>query len=155
MPNATYRLNITGLVNNTASYTYDEVLSSFQKYQKVVTLHCVEGWSVKILWEGFLVKDLLHAAGIDNRTQVVIFRAYDGYSISFPLDYLLNNDILIAYIMNGVTLPPERGYPFELVAESKLGYKWIKWITEIELSDNVNYTGYWESRGYPNNADIP
>jgi len=153
--NATYRLTITGLVNTTASYTYDEVLSSFQKYQKVVTLHCVEGWSAKILWEGFLVKDLLQAAGIDNRTQVVIFRAYDGYSTSLPLDYLLNNDIIIAYKMNGVVLPPERGYPFELVAESKWGYKWIKWITEIELSDNVDYKGYWESRGYPNTADTP
>jgi DMSO/TMAO reductase YedYZ molybdopterin-dependent catalytic subunit len=155
VPNATYRLTITGLVNTAKNYTYNEVLDSFQKYQKVVTLHCVEGWSAKILWEGFLVKDLLHAAGIDNKTQVVIFHAYDGYSTSLPLDYLLNNDILIAYKMNGVVLPPERGYPFELVAESKWGYKWIKWITEIELSDNADYRGYWESRGYPNNADIP
>lgn len=102
VPNASYRLAITGLVNNTVSYTYDEVLNSFQKYQKVVTLHCVEGWSAKILWEGFLVKDLLQTAGIDNRTQVVIFHAYDGYTTSLPLHYLLNNDILIAYKMNGV-----------------------------------------------------
>jgi DMSO/TMAO reductase YedYZ molybdopterin-dependent catalytic subunit len=155
VPNASYRLVITGLVNNSVSYTYDEVLNGFQKYQKVVTLHCVEGWSAKILWEGFLLRDLLQVAGIDNRTHVVIFRAYDGYSTSLPLDYLLDNDILIAYKMNGVVLPPERGYPFELVAESKWGYKWIKWITEIELSDDVDYRGYWESRGYPNNADIP
>ena len=153
--NATYQLAITGLVNNTLSYTYDEVLNGFQKYQKVVTIHCVEGWSAKILWEGFLVKDLLQTAGIDNRTRVVIFHAYDGYTTSLPLDYLLDKDILIAYKMNGLTLPPERGYPFELVAESKLGYKWIKWITEIELSDDVDYTGFWESRGYPNTADIP
>ncbi|HLE75529.1 MAG TPA: molybdopterin-dependent oxidoreductase [Candidatus Bathyarchaeia archaeon] len=152
---STYRLTIKGLVNKTVEYTYDDVVNKFQKYQKVVTLHCVEGWSVKILWEGFLVKDLLQEAGIDNRTQVVIFRAYDGYSTSLPLDYLLSREILIAYKMNDVILPPERGFPFQLVAESKYGYKWIKWITEIELSDNVNYTGYWESRGYPNNADIP
>ena len=155
IPNETYRLTITGLVNNITSYTYNEVINSFQNYQKVVTLHCVEGWSVKILWEGFLVKDLLQASGIDNRSQAVIFRAYDGYTTSLPLEYILNNDILMAYKMNGVVLPPERGFPFELVAESKWGYKWIKWITEIELSDNVDYKGYWESRGYPNNADIP
>lgn len=153
--NATYRLTITGLVNKTVEYTYAEIISRFQKYKKVVTLYCVEGWSVKILWEGFLVKDLLQEAGIDPRTQVVIFRAYDGYSTSLPLDYLLSKDILMAYKMNDVVLPPERGFPFQLVAESKYGYKWIKWITEIELSDNVNYTGYWESRGYPNDADLP
>ena len=152
---STYRIAITGLVNNKTSYTYNDVLTSFQTYQKVVTLHCVEGWSVKILWEGFLVKDLLQAAGIDNSSQVVIFRAHDGYSTSLSLDYIMNNEILMAYKMNGVVLPPERGFPFELVAESKWGYKWIKWITEIELSDNVDYKGYWESRGYQNNADIP
>jgi len=152
---STYRLTITGLVNKTVEYTYDDVINGFQKYQKAVTLHCVEGWSVKILWEGFLVKDLLEEAGIDPKTQVVIFRAYDGYSTSLPLDYLVSQDILIAYKMNGVTLPPERGFPFQLVAESKYGYKWIKWITEIELSDDVNYKGFWESRGWPNDADLP
>ena len=104
---------------------------------------------------GLVNNTLLQTAGIDNRTRVVIFHAYDGYTTSLPLDYLLDKDILIAYKMNGLTLPPERGYPFELVAESKLGYKWIKWITEIELSDDVDYTGFWESRGYPNTADIP
>jgi len=152
---STYRLTITGLVNQTLEYSYDDVINGFQKYQKVITLHCVEGWSVKILWEGFLLKDLLNEAEIDPQTQVVIFYAYDGYSTSLPLNYILDNDILIAYKMNGLTLPPERGFPFQLVAESKYGYKWIKWITEIELSDNVNYKGFWESRGYPNDADLP
>jgi DMSO/TMAO reductase YedYZ molybdopterin-dependent catalytic subunit len=152
---STYRLTITGLVNKTVEYTYDDVINGFQKYQKVITLHCVEGWSVKILWEGFLLKDLLNEAEIDPQTQVVIFYAYDGYSTSLPLDFLLNNDILIAYKMNGLVLPPERGFPFQLVAESKYGYKWIKWITEIELSDDVDYRGYWERRGFSNDADIP
>ena len=152
--NATYRLRITGLVNKTLEYTYDEIISKFQKYQKVVTLYCVEGWQVTILWEGFLVKDLLQEAGIDNKTQVVIFYAYDGYSTSLPLDYLMSKDILIAYKMNGLVLPSERGFPFQLVAESKYGYKWIKWITQIELSDNEAYKGYWESRGFPNDADL-
>ncbi len=152
---STYRLTITGLVNKTVEYTYDDVINGFQKYQKVITLHCVEGWSVKILWEGFLLKDLLNEAEIDPQAVVVIFYAYDGYSTSLPLDYILDNDILIAYKMNGVVLPPERGFPFQLVAESKYGYKWIKWITEIELSDNVNYKGFWESRGFSNDADLP
>src|SRR3972149_7689022 len=151
---STYRLTIKGLVNKTVEYTYDDVVNKFQKYQKVVTLHCVEGWSVKILWEGFLLKDLLNEAGIDPKAVAVIFYAYDGYSTSHPLDYILNNDILIAYKMNGLVLPPERGFPFQLVAESKYGYKWIKWITQIELSDNEAYKGYWESRGYPNDADL-
>jgi cytoskeletal protein RodZ len=45
-----YHLTITGLVNETMEYTYDEVINGFQKYRKVVTLFCVEGWTAKILW---------------------------------------------------------------------------------------------------------
>ncbi len=153
--NESYRLVVTGLVGNEIEYTYDDVIANHQLFEKVVTLHCVEGWEVTILWEGFLVKDLIEAAGVDSGDKVVIFYAYDGYSTSLPLDYIINNDILMAYKMNGVVLPPERGFPFQLVAESKYGYKWIKWITEIRLSDNVDYRGYWESRGFSNDADLP
>jgi DMSO/TMAO reductase YedYZ molybdopterin-dependent catalytic subunit len=151
---SSYRLVISGLVNKTVEYTYDQVISEFQKYQKVVTLYCVEGWNATILWEGFLVTDLLQQAGVNSSAVGVIFYASDGYSTELPLDYITNNHIIIAYKMNGLTLPPERGFPFELVAESQYGYKWIKWITRIELTDNPDYLGYWESRGYPNNATL-
>ncbi len=149
-----YRLKITGLVTNPKTYTYDEVVNNYQNYEKVVTLGCVEGWSVTILWKGLLVRDLLAEADPLQDAKVVIFYAYDGYNTSLPVDYIINNDILIAYAMNGVTLPPERGFPFQLVAENKWGYKWIKWITEIELSDDVDYKGFWERRGYSNSADL-
>jgi len=149
-----YSLGITGLVTNSTSYTYDEVLNRHQTYKKVVTLDCVEGWSVTILWEGVLVRDLLAEAGPLANAEIVIFHAYDGYTTSLPIDYIMDNDILMAYKMNDVVLPPERGFPFQLVAESKWGYKWIKWITELELSDDASYRGYWESRGYSNSADL-
>jgi len=153
--NESYRLIITGLVDSEKVYTYADVIDSYQHYEKVVTLYCVEGWDVTILWEGVLLKELLDEVGVMPTATVVIFYACDGYSTSLPLDYIVSNDILMAYKMNGITLPPERGFPFQLVAESKLGYKWIKWITAIELSDNEDYRGYWESRGFSNEADIP
>jgi len=152
--NETYRLTITGLVNNELEYTYNEVLYNYPSFKKVVTLRCVEGWSVTILWEGIRLKDLIADAEVNPEATTVIFYAYDGYSTSMPLDYIIDNNIMMAYEMNNVTLPPERGYPFQLVAESKWGYKWIKWITAIELSDNEDYRGFWESRGYPNDADL-
>ena len=149
-----YRLKISGLVDNPKEYSYDEVIDNHQSYEKVVKLDCVEGWSVVVLWQGLLVKDLLAEAKVKPEAKVIIFHAYDGYTTALPIDYIMNNDILMAYKMNGVTLPPERGFPFELVAESKWGYKWEKWVTQIELSDDVNYRGYWESRGYSNSADL-
>ncbi len=149
-----YTLVVRGLVNKELEYTYDAVIDDNQHFKKVVTLNCVEGWSVTILWEGVLVGDVIEEAGVDPAANTVIFYAYDGYSTSVPLDYIIDNNIMIAYKMNNVTLPPERGFPFQLVAESKYGYKWIKWITEIEVSDNPDYLGYWERRGYPNDADL-
>ncbi len=149
-----YRLKITGMVSNPKSYTYDEVINNLKHYEKVVTLDCVEGWSVTILWEGVLVRDLLGEANPLPNAKVIIFHAYDEYTTSLLLEYIMNNNIIIGHKMNGVTIPPERGFPFELVAESKWGYKWIKWITEIELSDDENYRGFWESRGYSNSASL-
>ena len=152
---STYRLTVNGLVSNPKEYTYDQVVNGFQNYEKVVTLYCVQGWNAKILWQGVLVRDLLNQSGVDPNATVVIFHATDGYTTAMPLSYFYDHDILMAYKMNGLAIPPEKGFPFELVAESKYGYKWIKWINQIELSDNANYLGYWESRGYSNGADIP
>ena len=149
-----YRLTVTGLTNTTDVYTYQDILARFPHYTRVVTLFCVEGWDVTILWEGVLVRDLIRKAGIDPRANTVIFTAHDGYTTSFPLDYLMNHDILMAYRMNNVTLPAERGYPFQLVAQDKWGYKWIKWIEKIQVSDDPNYQGYWEQRGYSNTGEL-
>ena len=149
-----YRLTVTGLTKNTRVWSYDEVLSGFPRYSKVTTLHCVEGWDATILWEGVLVRDIIAGAGADPRANTVIFTAHDGYTTSFPLGYVMDNDIIMAYKMNNVTLPAERGYPFQLVAEDKWGYKWIKWIEKIELTDDPTYRGYWELRGYSNNGSL-
>jgi DMSO/TMAO reductase YedYZ molybdopterin-dependent catalytic subunit len=150
----TYCLSVIGLVDRPLQLTYGDVVNNHRQYQKVVSILCVEGWQATILWEGVLLKDLLQEAGANMSASVVIFRASDGYSTALPLSYIVNNNILLAYKMNNLTIPPERGFPFQLVAESQFGYKWIKWVTQIEVSDNVNYLGYWESRGYPNNATI-
>ncbi len=148
-----YKLEITGLISAPIEYSYNDILE-LPSYQKVVTLDCVEGWSVKALWEGVLVKDILKNVTVRPEAKTVIFYAADGYSTSFPLDYILNNDIIMADKLNGVSLPPERGFPFQLVAEQKWGYKWIKWITKIELSSDINYKGFWESRGYNNDGSL-
>jgi DMSO/TMAO reductase YedYZ molybdopterin-dependent catalytic subunit len=148
----TYRLKVSGLVNTPLELTYDQVLGH-DHVTKVVTLHCVEGWDATILWEGVRIEDILAAAGVRDGAPVVIFHAVDGYTSSLPLAFVQANDILLAFKMNGLTLPAELGYPFQVVAESKWGYKWVKWVDGIELSSDTSYRGYWESRGYDNNGD--
>ena len=151
--NETYLLKVRGLVDNPGNYTYSEVLN-YDHVKKVVTIYCVEGWDVKILWEGIRLMDILNDADIQPEANTIIFHAYDGYTTSLSIDFIQEKNLILAYKMNEAILPPERGFPFQLVAEDKWGYQWIKWITEIEVSDDAEYEGYWESRGYANNADL-
>ncbi len=148
-----YRLRVGGLVAKPAEYTYDEVLA-MPAEKRIVTLHCVEGWDVKALWEGVPLKDLLGRAEVKPEAETVIFKCYDGYSTSVPLKDLAARDMLLAFKINGLTLPAERGYPFTLLAVDKWGYKSARWVTAIELSNDPNYRGYWEKRGYNVNGDV-
>jgi len=149
---ATYRLTVDGLVQQTASYTYQE-LTGFDRLAKLVTIHCVEGWSVRALWEGIPLRLLLERAGPLDDATTVILHATDGYTTSLPLETVLDRDLIIADRINGIVLPPANGFPFQLVAEDKWGYKWIRWLTRIELSSDQDHRGFWEERGYNNDGD--
>ena len=151
----TYRLAVDGLVDNPLNLTYADLLS-FPMESRLATLHCVEGWSFIAKWTGPTLASIFEAVKVQPSATTVIFYTADdsvGYT-SLDLLYILDKDIMIALKLNDVTLPPDRGFPFQVVAEGKYGYKWAKWVTRIELSDNENFRGYWESRGYSNNADI-
>lgn len=148
-----YKLVMDGLVERPRSFSYPE-LEQLPRLEKLVTVDCVEGWSVVALWEGTPLKELFALVRPKSEANTVIFYSQDGYSTSLPLDYLLAKDIIMADRINGLPLPPALGFPFILVAEGKWGYKWARWITRIELSDNPDYRGFWESRGYSNQGDL-
>jgi DMSO/TMAO reductase YedYZ molybdopterin-dependent catalytic subunit len=149
----TYELRIDGLVEPPVVLSY-QALQTMSHVQKLVTIYCVEGWSVKALWEGIPLATLFEQVSPAVEANTVIFHAADGYTTSLPLEFILDRDLIIADRINGITLPPENGFPFQLVAEDKWGYKWIKWITRIELSDDPTYRGFWERRGYSNQGDV-
>ncbi len=147
-----YELKITGLVVNEVTLSYQDVLK-LATHKRLITLHCVEGWDATILWEGVLLSDLIDLGQAKNTVKTVIFHAEDGYTTSLPYSVIKDRQLILAYKANGIELPDEMGYPFIVVAENKLGYKWARWVTEIELSSDVNYKGYWESLGYENDAE--
>lgn len=151
---ATYRLTLSGLVNRTMRYTYDDIISNFSSNQQVATMLCVEGWSITMLWQGVPIKDLLQDAGASPNATTIIFSAPDGYTTELPISYIIQNNLILAYKVNNVTLTPQVGWPFMLIAQNQYGYKWIKWVTELQVSNDTSYLGYWESRGYPNNATV-
>ena len=152
---ATYHLTVNGLVNTPLSLTYEDLLT-LPQISKLMDLDCVEGWGFTAKWTGPTLKSIFEKAGLKPEGQNVIFSSDDvswGYS-SLLLNYIMDNDIILGLKINDLTLPAERGFPFQVVAESKYGYKWAKWITGIELSSDLNFKGYWESYGYSNNADV-
>ncbi|HUK85835.1 MAG TPA: molybdopterin-dependent oxidoreductase [Candidatus Acidoferrum sp.] len=150
----TYRLIVSGLVNKTIEYTYGDIINNFPLNQKVAKLLCVEGWSVTMLWQGVLVSSLLQDAGASPNATTIIFSASDGYTTELPLAYIVQNNLILAYKINNVTLTPQLGFPFMLAAQNQYGYKWIMWVNGIEVSNDTSYLGYWESRGYPDNATV-
>ncbi len=147
-----YRLKVTGLVEKPLKLTYQEVLA-LPSHRRAITLDCVEGWDEHLLFEGVRLKDILDMAGVKPEAKTVIFFAEDGYSSSLSLKFVLERDLLLAAKINGRVLDAKRGFPFQVVAESKYGYKWVKWVTGIKLYDKP-YRGYWEKFGYDNNADV-
>lgn len=149
----TYMLEISGLVDTAIELTYDDVLK-LDAYERKITLYCVEGWNATILWKGVLLKDILEQAGIGDEANTIIFHSVDGYTTSLPLETVISNELILAYNANNLVLPDEMGYPFIVVAEDKQGYKWARWVSGIELSDDPDYLGYWEERGFDNKADL-
>lgn len=151
----TYILTVDGLVDNPLILDYEQLLA-YPQESWLMDLDCVEGWSFTAKWTGPELNSIFKEAGVKPEAKIAIFYSDDvptGYS-SLDLDYISDNNIIIALKLNDITLPPERGFPFQVVAKSKYGYKWAKWITRIELSSDADFRGYWESLGYSNNAEV-
>lgn len=150
---ASYTLSIGGLVDHPLSLSYNEV-RALDAHERLITLYCVEGWEATILWKGILLDELIAMAGAKPEAVTVIFGSVDGYTTSLPLQTIREKSLILAYGANGLDLPPAMGYPFIVVAEEKLGYKWARWVNSITLSDDANYKGYWEQAGYSNEAEV-
>ncbi len=150
---AGFALVISGLVEKPVTLTYEQVRSR-GSHERLITLHCVEGWDATVLWKGVLIDELISLAGARPEAVTVIFGSVDGYTTSLPLQTIREKGLILAYGANGLDLPPAMGYPFIVVAEDKLGYKWGRWVSSITLSEDAGYKGYWENLGYSNEADV-
>ena len=153
--NETYQLVVDGLVDSPLSLSYTDLLS-YPQVSKLADLVCVEGWRFTAKWTGPTLDSIFADAGAKPEAKIAIFYSTDspvGYT-SLELSYIQEGNIIIAVRDNDITLPPDMGFPFQVVADGKWGYKWAKWVTRIELSADTGFRGYWESRGYSNSADV-
>ena len=148
-----YDLRISGLVYRPLNFTYSE-LQSFPMVSEVAIMKCVEGWTELYNWTGLPLFFLLSMTGVRAGATEVVFYASDGFSSSLTIERALHPTTLLALKANGTVLSHSNGYPYRLVVPCKYGYKWVKWITEIEVID-YDYKGTYESMGYSDEAEIP
>jgi DMSO/TMAO reductase YedYZ molybdopterin-dependent catalytic subunit len=145
---ANFQLSIDGEVNKPLNLSLPD-LQTIPKRSMVIRHVCVEGWAAIVQWGGVRLSDLLLLAQPKSTAKYIYFQSADGYYESWDLASALHPQTLLAYEMNGKTLPPENGAPLRLATPIKLGYKLSKWVTAITLtSELLPKRGYWEDLGY-------
>jgi DMSO/TMAO reductase YedYZ molybdopterin-dependent catalytic subunit len=146
-PPTDWKLKVGGLVAHPLVLTIDQ-LRQLPSTEMRVQHHCVEGWSAVALWRGVRVSEIAKIAGLDRRVRFVEFRSFDSdYWSSWDLGSSLHPQTLLAYEFNGRMLYPDHGAPLRLYSAVKLGYKNVKYLTEVNFLPNET-GGYWENQGY-------
>ena len=156
-----WKLSVDGLVDQPVSLSLAQLRAMPSRTQ--ITRHdCVEGWSAIGQWTGVPLAVVLAAAKPKSQARYVVFHCADNYDSSDkPTPYYESIDMLdamhpqtiLAYGMNGQTLPMTNGAPLRLRVERQLGYKHAKYIMRLELVESFaniggGNGGYWEDQGY-------
>jgi DMSO/TMAO reductase YedYZ molybdopterin-dependent catalytic subunit len=146
----TYRLRVWGLVDEELSLTLDDV-KSLPAVVRDEPLACVLGWTDYRRWRGPTLRDVVALAG--PRGSFVTIRDDRDFSASLDTDYVLSGRPILAWEAGGEPLPRAHGWPLRIVAPDRWGYKWVKWVTEIEVHDR-GHEGTYEEKGFSLDGDL-
>ncbi|WP_151084078.1 molybdopterin-dependent oxidoreductase [Nocardioides cynanchi] len=143
-----YRLDVGGLVDRPLTLTLDD-LRALPQTELVRDFQCVTGWRVpQVHWSGVRLSTVLDRAGVKPTGQAVRLLSFDGtYTESLTLDQARLTDCIVALSMLGGPVSHDHGGPVRLYIAPMYGYKSIKWLSGIDVTDHV-IEGYWEHRGY-------
>ena len=173
---ASYRLQLGGLVERPLTASLDELKGSFPAVTVAATLACAgnrrselatirpirgempwgPGAVGNALWTGVRLPDVLRAAGVAPRAHHVAFAGLDppvgidepdGFGGSIPLAKALDDDVLLAFAMNGEPLRPEHGFPLRVVVPGYIGARSVKWLSSITVQAEPS-ANYFQARGY-------
>ena len=156
---ADWRLGVDGLVARPRSFSLAE-LKDLPSRPQITRHDCVEGWSCIGKWKGVRLATLLDLVGPHPDARYVMLYCADAMNLSgdkyyesIDLDGAYHPQTILAYEMNGETLPIAHGAPLRLRDERQLGYKMAKYIMRIELAADFAQIGdgkggYWEDQGY-------
>ncbi|ABZ76429.1 oxidoreductase molybdopterin binding [Shewanella halifaxensis HAW-EB4] len=156
-----WKLVIDGEVDNAMTLDFDDLLNLFPLEERAYNFRCVEAWSMVIPWVGFSLANLLKKVGVNSKAKYVAFETlydpeqmpgqksrYAGGGINYPyvegltLAEAMNDLTFLSVGLYGKTLPPQNGAPIRLVVPWKYGFKSIKSIVRIRLTDKQPPTSW-------------
>ena len=137
---ADWRLTIDGLVARPSSFSLAE-LKSLPTRSQITHQACEEGWSFIAEWTGVPLSYVLDLAGVPPQAKYVVFYPFDTNWDSIDMPDAWHPQTLLAYGMNGQEIPTEHGAPVRLRVARQLGYKSVKYLSRITVTDTLKNIG--------------
>ena len=152
---ADYKLEVGGFVDAPTTLTMAD-LRAMPATRMTKDFQCVTGWRVNdVKWVGVRLSEVMDRAGVRDGAWGVRFVSFDGvYTETLSMEQARRDDVIVAYEMDGKPVSSAHGGPARLYVAPMYGYKSIKWLQTIELTETEPPVGYWEARGYDNDAWI-
>jgi DMSO/TMAO reductase YedYZ molybdopterin-dependent catalytic subunit len=158
-----WNLRVFGLVEQEQVWDWNE-FNKLPRTAVTMDIHCVTRWSkFDTPWEGVSLKTLIDEGYITPKPEAnyIIQHCEYGFTTNLPLDFMLEDNVLLATHYDGKPLTPDHGYPLRVVVgsfadrrEEKSTYFWKggKWLRALEFRA-TDQPGFWERAGYHNDAD--
>ena len=135
-----WRLTVDGLVARPASFSLAD-LKGFPSRSQITHQACEEGWSFIAEWTGVPLSYVLSMAGVSPRAKYVVFFPFDDFWDSLDMPDAWHPQTLLAYGMNGEAIPTGHGAPLRLRVARQLGYKSVKYLSRITVTDTLKDIG--------------
>lgn len=135
-----WQLGVDGLVERPSSFSLSDV-RSFPATTQITHQACEEGWSFVAEWTGVRLSHVLNLVGVRPLARYVVFFAYDDLWESIDMADARHPQTLLAYAMNGESLPAPHGAPVRLRVPRQLGYKSLKYLAQITVVDSLKDIG--------------
>ena len=137
---ADWKLKVDGLVARPGYFSLAQ-LKSFPVRSQITHQAYEEGWSFIAEWTGVLLSDLLNAVGVLPQAKYVAFFPFDASWDSLDMSDAFHPQTLLAYSLNGRELPTAHGAPIRLRVARQLGYKSVKYLSRITVTDTLKHIG--------------
>ena len=138
---ADWKLTVDGMVARPTTFSYDEIMS-FPKTSHTTMIGCEEGWTYIGEWTGVPLSYILERVGTLPQVRYVVYRSFQpDWWESIDMNDALHPQTVVATGMNGADLPVAFGGPLRLRIPRQLGYKSVKYLNQLTLTDNLKPFG--------------